>query len=274
MIGPKSSPGELFNTGSVEAGTNRRFHISKTGGIGRDGMTEKALEYIGRNRLEHMDMLESMRRGTARIICADKDGILIKDEPRGAHMINAKNPEAAARMLGMAGQRIEVLTAHQGFICPLAEEMFGLYTHMECRQAAWMRPEPPEQASCALDIRGVGMEYLDVMDAIYPLGDREYLSERIEQGEIYGAFDGRRLAAFIGTHTEGAMGMLEVDAAYRRQGLGAALFTFMTRRQLRLGRYAYSHIVSSNEPSLAMNRKYGFEIGRGVVYWMEEKVEI
>lgn len=231
-------------------------------------LEEKVSEYIGINTLNYMDMLELMRRGSAEILYAEDDGVLMRDGIGGAYIISAQNQSAAESMLRLC-EGAEVLAAHDQIILPLAESMLRLKLDMSCYQSAWTRPEPPEQKnSSPLPIRGVGPEYLERVDSMYPHGDREYITGRIQAGDIFGAFDGERLAAFIGTHVEGAMGMLEVDPAYRRQGLGASLFLYMTRRQLQLGRHAYSNIETHNSASLAMHEKYGFGIAEGMVYWL------
>ena len=40
---------------------------------------------------------------------------------------------------------------------------------------------------------------------------------------FFGAFVDGQLAGFVGEHSEGSMGMLEIFPAYRRRGLGYSL---------------------------------------------------
>lgn len=57
----------------------------------------------------------------------------------------------------------------------------------------------------------------------------------MEAGQLWGLFEDGQLAAFIGVHHEGSMGILEVLPEYRRRGLAMALEGWLIRWHLERG---------------------------------------
>jgi tRNA (guanine37-N1)-methyltransferase len=110
------------------------------------------------------------------------------------------------------------------------------------------------------DIRPLTQADLPFVRAHYDnISDEEYLLERLRAGML-GVYVEDGLAGFIGTHTEGTIGLLEILPAYRRRGLAFALEGAMMRRQQALGRVPYAQIKEGNEASLQLHRKLGMEI--------------
>ena len=84
---------------------------------------------------------------------------------------------------------------------------------------------------------------------------------------MYGVFSGEKIAAYIGRHEEGSVGLLEVMPEFRRHGLGTYLVKYMAARVIEEGDIAYAQIVSDNEKSLNMHLKMGFVPSEKKVYW-------
>lgn len=231
-------------------------------------MQHTAVEYLQKNRSANIDLLEIIRRGSAQIIYASDNGVLLKDDYSGIYMITADDEETAESILGVL-DRGEMFEAHGRFIVPLIERRFGLCVDMECVQAAWLDDDLPQEMPTGLSIKQMDMHYLDLVNSMYAHGERDYIAQRLQQGEIFAAFDGDVVAGFIGVHVEGAIGMLEVSPNYRRRALGSALLIFMMHRQAQLGRFIYSQIETNNPASMAMHKKIGFHIYETPLYWME-----
>ena len=86
---------------------------------------------------------------------------------------------------------------------------------------------------------------------------------------MFGAFiNNDDLCGFIGTHTEGSMGMLEVLPKYRGKGIGAALQIAATNNALANKRYPYGQVVEDNIASAALQKRLGFELSKNKVYWL------
>ena len=52
---------------------------------------ETALTYLSQNKLLYLNMLEVLRRGSAELLYAGEDGVLLYDRGAEAHMLSARN---------------------------------------------------------------------------------------------------------------------------------------------------------------------------------------
>lgn len=229
---------------------------------------EKAVAYLSKDPLLHVDMLESIRRGEAKLMWVSDRGVLLRNTACGVVMMSAEEEEADRMLAALDGA--PALVAHQAFYIQKAQEKFGLQTKRFCRQAVYpgRMPLPPDPV--AAGIRPLGGEHLPFLMAHYSQaeGEEDYLRERLSHGAVFGAFASGGLAGFIGIHSEGSMGMLEVLPEYRRRGIAAALGTFLVNRMLAQGRVPFSQILLGNGPSLALHRKFGFSVSSGTVCWL------
>ena len=93
---------------------------------------------------------------------------------------------------------------------------------------------------------------------------------RILAGDMYGAFAEGRPAGFIGIHSEGSLGMLFVEEAYRGRGIGASLEAFGVNRILEKGRTPFVYVEDRNELSLRLQEKLGFIQAKKTFFWLEK----
>ena len=76
------------------------------------------------------------------------------------------------------------------------------------------------------------------------------------------------LAGFIGTHSEGSMGMLEVFPEHRRKGYGMMLESYLIRWHLERGWTPFGHVIDGNEASIRLQQKAGMEKGDLPAIWV------
>ena len=76
-----------------------------------------------------------------------------------------------------------------------------------------------------------------------------------------------QLAGFMGRHSEGAMGMLEILPAFRRRSLGSELEKAYINRLLDASLTPYCHVVHTNEASLQLQKKLGLVFSEEMVHW-------
>lgn len=232
--------------------------------------TDRAVFYLSKDRLSHMDMLEVIRRGQTDIIRAEESGVLLYDRPSGAWMISASDVDMGERLLSeIPREEKELLFAvHQDFLRDSVARRFHRNLVNECVQAVYTRKRPP---ACGASFRIRPLLPQDV-DAVYEnyhaVHSREYLLERIRAGEMFGIDEDGGLAAFAGMHDEGSMGMLEVLPDYRRRGMGEALEAFLITRQLEKGRVPFCQVFDGNDPSLRLQKKLGLKLASGRLYWI------
>lgn len=79
------------------------------------------------------------------------------------------------------------------------------------------------KAKSPFPIRELTTDDLPQVAAHYKLESKEEIAATIEHGLMFGAEVDGELAGFIGMHTDGSVGMLEVFKKYRRCGVGVHL---------------------------------------------------
>lgn len=229
---------------------------------------KSAIQYLSKDPLLHMDMLESIRSGSAELLAAGEDGVLLINTAAEAAMMSTESAKAAARMLARI-PAVPLFVAHQSFYEEDAAQKFGYTQKMVCRQAVYLKKQPLPMPCGAPDIRPLDGRCLSFIMEHYTHADNEaYLRERLESGAMFGAFAEGSLAGFIGTHAEGSMGMLEVLPRYRRHGVALTLETFLMNCLLDCGRVPFAQIVTDNEASLKLQQKLGFSFSDKTLSWL------
>lgn len=228
---------------------------------------EQALAYLGRDPLFYMDMLEPLRRGTAELLYAEEDGVLLC-ESGGIHMMSAAGPAAAERCFALLS-RCAMLVGHELWYKAEAVRRFGLHEEQICYQAAWLAPEPPAAAPFGGELRLLGEEMAQWVYDHYshPFGGVAYMQGALRRGML-GAFVDGACAGFAGFHEEGSIGMLEVLPAYRRRGVGEALLRGAVRLALERGQYAFGQVFTDNQASMALQRKVGMSVSQERLFWL------
>lgn len=228
-----------------------------------------ALKTLSRDPVLHMDMVEAIRSGNAELLFVSESGVLLRHTLSPVLMMSANDPETAGRMLA-AADSTELFVAHQSFTVEMVLQKFPYRGQMPCRQAVYLKNEPLPSVPSP-EIKRLDERFLPfIMEHYSHDDDEDYQLERLRSGVMFGAFVDGRPAGFIGMHTEGSIGMLEVLPEFRRRGIALALETFYVNRLLSEGRVPYSQIELTNAPSFALHRKLDFEISANTLTWLME----
>ena len=243
---------------------------------------EECSQRMKKQKLLHMDMTELIARGQAELIYQDAYTICLCDTVSGIYFHTTSDEKSGRIGLEKIKQhgQAECLVLHQDYMREAAGEILGLSKETACYQAAYTRKEKlpitglysmnTKQMEGLLQIRKLGIEYLEQVVSQYSgLDSKEYVRERLEKGCIYGAFHDEQLAGFIGTHTEGSMGILEVFPEYRRQKVGKALETYLINQILEAAQIPYGQIKEGNVASMKLQEDLGLCFAKTKVYWME-----
>lgn len=228
----------------------------------------RALSWLEHKPILHMGMIEALRRGSAKLLYAEDDGVVLFEKKSGVYMLSARDREARERLLGRVGPTAGLFVAHQEFLAPLITQRFELNNKFDCRQAVYLgRGNLPTCDKPAVSVLRRRHEST-VLDHYRTTDDAQYISNRIRSRQMFGAFMDGNLAGFIGVHSEGSMGFLEVLPEYRRMGVGAALESYVVNLHLQKGWTPFCQIFSNNEASLRLQRKLGLEISEEHMYWL------
>lgn len=235
-----------------------------------------------RQKLLHIDMIELINRGRARIVYHDADEILLRDIVTGIYfhtrMSGVPQMEWKLPLKLAKDERIECIVLHQREMVPLMEMHFHLKEDMECLQGAYTRREklpvrglygPDGRGENGFAIRTLTEEYIPFVAEHYSeIGTSEYVSERIRHGAVYGAFYDEKIVGFIANHEEGSIGMLYVLPEYRKRHVAMALETYCMNLAVERGEIPYGQVVLGNEASIRLQEKMGICFAKETIVWM------
>lgn len=230
-----------------------------------------ANKMLYKNFILNVDMIECIRRGNVDILFASLEGVLIKDKYSGIYMMSAENLDTARGMVECVPLETEMIVAHQDFYCKIIEDKIGTSLNMTCYYSVWTKRSPVKIPTSEIQVRELTKEDLDIVVNNYSnidLVGQEYIKERIESGNMLGAFIDEKLCGFIGNHEEGSIGLLEVLKEYRGKGIATILQAEATNRALKEGRIPYGEVIAGNEKSFRLQKKLGFEICKDKIYWI------
>lgn len=227
--------------------------------------TEKAFKYLLNDPLSYIDMLEPLRRGTADIIYAGDDGVVIYERVSQTCMIAMEKTEKCQSVVDVG--KYDLFAVHQKNISEWIKQE-GKFSHtVEVYQASYNKEETIADRFDTISV--LNSDYTDKVYENYDtMDDREYIETLIDRKHLWGIFEEGNLAGFIGEHLEGSMGLLEVLPKYRRKGYGYKLESFLINHFLKLNEVPFCQVITDNVKSLALQRKIGMDISDRTVIWV------
>ena len=223
---------------------------------------------LEKNLLRDVALKTLIDRGSAEILEEDDQGIFVKDKWSLAFYLVCEDYDKGIRWLEKHRDRnYEILMVFRKDLRDYAIDNFNLYEEMDCKQAVWTKPEPPERSG-VVDIRPATEEDIPFLRENYEEWDDEWCLELFSRGNLFVAWKGDTPVGFIGEHLEGTIGLLNVLPEYRNQGIAAEMEAFMIEYEMNKGIIPFGHVLCDNEKSLALQSKMGFDFWDGNVYWL------
>lgn len=160
-------------------------------------------------RLLFTEMLR--RTGRCRALYDGPEGMLLQTGGNGL-FCGIPDADALLRVLrGVTVPKDAGFTVFSHEAADAVQREFGLHAQEAYETLLYLQPSPPEVPACS--IRPLTAEDSAEAARYYHLFDdpQPYLRGRAEAGALWGHFTAEgRLAGFLGIHSEGSMGMLEV----------------------------------------------------------------
>jgi GNAT superfamily N-acetyltransferase len=230
-----------------------------------------ATKMLSKDKLLNIDMLECIRRGSSEILFASVDAVFLIDIPSQIYMISANNVNIAENLISKLPNDVETIVTHDKFTYDLLLKRFNFAHNMICYNTVYTNKIPIPFLNSTVKIKKLTHEYKDIIIENYSkidVVDDIYIENRLKANVMIGAFLNNNLCGFIGNHTEGSIGMLEIFPQYRGKGIGSALQIAATNDALANNRYAYGQVVEDNTASIALQKRLGFELSKNKVYWL------
>lgn len=229
----------------------------------------EALEYLNRDYLLNISIIDLIERGTAEVLYATKDCVMVKDRISGVTMLQTENLSLADRLLDSLPKDATHIVAHNISLAELIENKLGFNRRVPCNQGVYSG-KPLSNPNSELEIRLMKEDDAEEASNMY-FGSADEAKEHIRRGLVYGGFCGGKIAAMIGRHYQGSMGLLVVKEEYRRRGFGEIMEKFLINSLLERGLTPYCQVVEGNTASLSLQRKLGLDISENMLYWLIKK---
>lgn len=216
-----------------------------------------------------IDMYHLLEHEKGRLLYEGAEGCIVQERDGTTVMSDILDGQTLCRILHRLNvEKLEQIVVKSRDAQEKVSAAFGFHGCMPCTQWSYWRSEPPVLPNC--DIRPLELCHAETAASHYKLieNSRSYIIGRIAAGRMWGLFEGDALAGFIGTHSEGSMGMLEVFPEYRRRGYGLLLEKFLIAWHLERSMTPFGHVVDGNEASLRLQQKAGMEVGSLPVIWV------
>lgn len=231
-------------------------------------MKQMAFDFLLKNELLHIDLLETMRHESYRLVYASDKGVLLFNETAQIFMLSTEDLNLGETLIK---QHLKVGTGiviHQSTLEPIVRKYFKVNERLECYQEIFPKAELitlPGQ----LEIRPIPLEDTPKICQYYSHdSDPEYIQEIISGGWLFGLYEGNILTGFIGRHTDGSMGLLEILPEHKRKHYAPYLLNYMCVQYQKRGWTPYSQVEIQNEASLCLHIKAGAIKSDTAIIWL------
>lgn len=251
---------------------------------------QQLIARLAREKRNHIHMMESLARGRGEVLYAEEGAVLIYDSACRLCMAEAvaADEECSARQADRLADRVPeetrtVLTSEAFLREAFAERKYKvtgeyaqlLYTRKETLPMRHknIRPLTPEDLSSReetpfmADFKA-GRCFIGG-DSAYQ--GRDYIGERIQTGNLYGAFAEEALIGCIAQHSEGHLGMPYIKAEEGKPEIGSSLMAYAVNRLLERGWTPYVQLPAENRTGAEFLESLGFYPAKKTI-WRLEKV--
>ncbi len=230
--------------------------------------SQLALKYLEKDKLLHVDMIEPIRRNTCDILHASEEGVLIYEKNSESYMLATDSMALAENLIENLPKKA-LFVIHQNELFSLIKNKFGYKDYFECMQFAYTKDIPPK-LNQNIEIKLLTDKDKNIVRQNYKSMDEDfdYTSYLIDNKQMWGAFNDNTLMGFIGIHSEGSMGLLEVLEEYRNKGVAQALQNYLIDYMIKKDWIPFGQVFTVNEKSLNLQEKLGLTKSDCIVYWL------
>ena len=228
---------------------------------------DKAIKYLRKNTLLNIGIIEAIRRGTAEILYAEIDGVLIREKKSNAYMISVDDFEIGRKLIDTI-EESSLIVSHQQFMVDYILNRFKLTKSLECVQAVYMSRNKLPVKKYELEINKLKVEQIKLILEHYDKLSINEIETLLKNGNIFGGYKNEKLIGFVGNHLEGSIGLLEVFPQYRRLGYGIILESYIINKMLEESLVPFAQIEIDNKKSMLLQTKLGFKISKDCLYWI------
>ncbi|MCL2556220.1 MAG: GNAT family N-acetyltransferase [Firmicutes bacterium] len=229
---------------------------------------QKALEFLNKDFLSFAPMIEALEKNEAQILSIHDYGIALMHN-EGIMLLGLINDKAILHYKDKINEGL--LTVVYGNSDPdyLTKIIPNIARVVACHQVVYTKKLPPSIKHRA-QYKLLNEKHLDfVFDNYSRAWNKDHMKKLLNRGLIWGAYLNDEIIGFVGRHSEGSMGLLEILPKFRRQGFGKELEYFIIEKVFSEGKIPYAHIVIGNDVSMDLQTKIdGLEIASKLATWI------
>ena len=205
--------------------------------------------------LNTLDLTELLKHENGRILYQGSEGSIVREGCVGTVISDITDGDRLCRILKqLALSDFSLIALKSREAAEKVQKEYGFDGCNPCTQWGYIAKDPPKfephdiRLLTAESAQTVGEHYHESVD---------YVRERIAAERMWGLYEDGTLAGFIGIHSEGSIGMLEVFPEFRHKGYGYALEAYLISLHLQRGWIPYCHVIDGNEASIGLQKKLG-----------------
>lgn len=226
------------------------------------------MDYLGRDYLINASIIEPVKNGTAEVMFASPSAIMVKDKLSDVVMLQTQDLDLADKLLDDLPEGCDHIVAHNARLAEFTMKKLGYTVSVPCYQAVYNKKDRftlPDFAD--FTVRPMTEAEAEKASTMYGFTP-ESAAQHIRLGLVYGGYTKAGIAAMIGLHLQGSMGLLVVAEEFRRRGYGEIMEKFLINRLLDKNLVPYCQIVEGNTASLSLQAKLGLDISKNMLYWL------
>lgn len=226
------------------------------------------MEFLNSNYVLYAGLIQVINRGSAKILEADSEGVFLQDTASEAFMLATDSFENGVQWLKKYEElHYTLLVLFRKDLYDFAMERYDFSNMLDCFQAVYMSPAPPEVPRRLL-VKSATAADLKIITEHYRMLSEQELKNIIYHGKLFLGYHNGGIVGFIGEHLEGSMGLLEVFPQYRGNGYGTELESFLIAHMLNEGLIPFCQVETENQKSLKLQQKLGLTLSAEHVYWL------
>ncbi len=227
----------------------------------------QALEFLRKDQVSNVEMIAAILENRSRIIYQSPKCVLLLETTSHCYHLKCENLEDLQNLDTFLNHCEGNFIVHDSYYLDYLKEKYELNVHETCYSCVYEKSEI--QMGETYDIRRLDLSYLDlVLEKYRGSNNPDYLSQVIEVYGLYGIFVENKIAGFIGTHDDCAMGLLEIFDEYQGKGYATLLESYLINLRLKENKIAFCQVIDGNEASFALQRKLGMSIATQPLHWL------
>jgi FR47-like protein. len=213
----------------------------------------------------NVNIIEPVSQGLLKIVLNDPDCYLVKI--KNIYVCYLRNDDGADKVLRALTSAKDILCVN-GYDSPLMKQSRRWISDYHDYNFVYeSREKIAYELQEGASIRSLNIKDLDYVFNHYKIvQDRVYLKDRIHHG-MYGVVVERKLRGFVGTHTEGSVGILFVEELSQRMHFGSALEAEMINHLLEKEIVPFTQVEVHNVASKRLQESLGLVKGEKPVHW-------